>query len=345
MGLQIGDIISKKEIQFSDLKGKTIVVDGFNAIYQFLTTIRQPDGTPLKDSEGNITSHLSGLFYRNIKLILEGVKLIYVFDGEAPELKGATKEKRLEAKKIAKEKYEKAVEEGNLKDMGKYARSEVHLDEKKINESKELLKAMGIAVVQAPGEGEAQASFMAQNDKRLYAVASQDYDCLMFKCPLLIQNLSMSRRKKTISGYKEVFPQIIKLDSVLKELEINQEQLICLGILTGTDYNPGGVKGLGPKKSLKIVQEYKTKEKIFKAVEEDEKYKNYEVDFDWKIIYDEIDNPNVDKKESKDIEFPKIDRDKIKEILIGYEFSEMRVDNQFKKLDELKKQAAQQTLF
>ena len=342
MGLQIADIISKKQIEFSDLKSKTIAVDAFNAIYQFLTTIRQPDGTPLKDSEGNVTSHLSGLFYRNMKLILEGIRLIYVFDGEAPELKGKTKEKRLEAKKLAKEKYEKAVEEEDIKAMGKYARAEVHLDEQKISESKELLEAMGIAVVQAPSEGEAQASYMATHDG-IYAVASQDYDCLMFKAPLLIQNLSMSRKRKTFSGYKEVFPQVIKLGEVLKELEINQEQLICLGILSGTDYNPGGVKGLGPKKSLKLVKECVTKEKIFQAVENNENYKNYELNFDWKEIYNEIENPKIDKKVK--VKFPSVDKDKIKEILLKYEFSEQRIDKQLEKFDDLKKSKEQRTLF
>jgi flap endonuclease-1 len=341
MGLQISEIITKKQIQFSDLKGKIIAVDAFNAIYQFLTTIRQPDGTPLKDSKGNITSHLSGLFYRNIKLITEDIKLIYVFDGEAPELKGKTKEKRLEAKKLAKEKYEKAVSEENIEEMGKYAKSEVHLDEKKIKESKELLEAMGIAVIQAPSEGEAQASYLVEQDFG-YAVASQDYDCLMFKAPLLIQNLSMSRKRKTISGYKEVFPQIIKLDEVLKELGINQEQLICLGILCGTDYNPGGVKGLGPKKSLIIVKECKTKEKIFDAIGKD-KYEKYELNFNWKEIYKEIAEPNI-KKNIK-IEFPKINKDKIREILLKYEFSEERINSQLAKLDELKKAKQQKTLF
>jgi len=340
MGLQIGDIISKKEIQFSDLKGKIIIVDAFNAIYQFLTTIRQPDGTPLKDSRGNITSHLSGLFYRNMKLILEGVKLVYVFDGEAPELKGATREKRIEAKQKAKENYEKAVAEEDIESMGKYARSEAHLDEQKIKESKELLKAMGIVVIQAPSEGEAEASYLVKHGKG-YAVASQDYDCLMFKAPLLIQNLSMSRKRKTISGYKEIFPQMIELKEVLRELDINQEQLICLGILTGTDYNPGGVKGIGPKKALKIVQEYKTKEKIFDAIGKD-KYEKYELNFNWQEIYNEIDNPNVKDIE---IEFPLIDKAKIKKILMNYEFSEERIDSQLEKLDELKEKAKQKTLF
>lgn len=339
MGLQIGEIISKQEIEFKDLKGKTIAVDAFNAIYQFLTTIRQPDGTPLKDSTGNVTSHLSGLFYRNMSLILEGVKLIYVFDGEAPELKAETWKKRSEIKEQMKEKYEKARDKEDVESMGKYASFDTRLDEKKIKESKELLEAMGIVVVQAPGEGEAQASWMAM-DGKVYAVSSQDYDCLMFKCPLLIQNLSLARKRKTVSGYKEVFPQTIELKNVLKELEINQEQLICLGILCGTDYNPKGVKGLGPKKGLKIVKEYKTKNKIFSFVEDSEKY---ELEFDWKEIYKEVEKPNINKKVK--IDFPKIDKDKIKEILLRHEFSEKRIDSQLDKLDELKKQAAQQTLF
>ncbi|MBR9704930.1 flap endonuclease-1 [Candidatus Pacearchaeota archaeon] len=339
MGLQISEIIGKKEIQFRDLKGKTLAVDAFNAIYQFLTTIRQPDGTPLKDSSGNITSHLSGLFYRNINLLNEGIKLVYVFDGKAPELKKKTHENRKKVKDEMKDKYEKAVRDEDVDAMGKYSRGFVTLDEQKINESIELLEAMGIAVIRAPGEGEAQASYFA-NKGRVYAVASQDYDCLMFKAPLLIQNLSMSRKRRTVTGFKEIYPQVIELELVLKELEINQEQLIVLGILCGTDYNPGGVKGLGPKKSLKVVKEHKTKEKIFEAVELNEKY---EVDFDWKEIYDEIEKPNIDS--DVEIEFPKIDKNKIKDILVKYEFSSDRIEKSLEKLDKIISDKAQRTLF
>ncbi len=339
MGLQIGEIITKNQIEFSDLKGKTIAVDAFNAIYQFLTTIRQPDGTPLKDSRGNVTSHISGLFYRNMNLILEGVKLIYVFDGKAPDLKIKTQEKRRLAREFAFEKFEEAKNQEDIEAMAKYARSEARLDEEKIAESKELLTAMGVAVVQAPSEGEAQASYLASSGQ-VYAVASQDYDCLMFKAPKLIQNLSMARRRKTFSGYKEVFPQVIELNGILKELEINQEQLICLGILTGTDYNPGGIKGLGPKKSLKLIKEYPTKEKLFEFLESSEKF---EIDFDWKEIYEEIENPNVDKNAK--IIFPKLDKEKIKTILMKYEFSEDRINSQLDKLKELSEKAKQKTLF
>jgi len=158
MGLQIADIVPKKEITFEELKGKTLAVDAFNVIYQFLSTIRQPDGTPLMDSKKRITSHLSGLFYRNLNLILEGIKLIYVFDGKAPELKGRTHELRQESKDIAGEKYEKAKDEEDIESMGRYARQMTRLTGEMIEESKELLEAMGIMVVQAPGEGEAEAA-------------------------------------------------------------------------------------------------------------------------------------------------------------------------------------------
>ena len=87
MGLNIKDIITRKEIEIKDLKGKTLCVDAFNTLYQFLTTIRQPDGTPLMDNKKRITSHLSGIFYRNINLLNDGLKLCYVFDGKPPGLK------------------------------------------------------------------------------------------------------------------------------------------------------------------------------------------------------------------------------------------------------------------
>ena len=121
MGLQIGDIITRRETKLEDLRGKIIAVDAFNALYQFLSSIRQPDGTPLMDSKQRVTSHLSGLFYRNISLLSEGIKLIYVFEGEYHELKGKTHEKRQEAKDDAAERFRTALEEEGIEAMGKYA--------------------------------------------------------------------------------------------------------------------------------------------------------------------------------------------------------------------------------
>src|SRR3989344_1739900 len=256
MGLQIGEIITKKEIIFKDLKGKTIAIDAFNAIYQFLTSIRQPDGTPLMDSQGRITSHLSGLFYRTVSLLAEGIKLIYVFDGEYHPLKGKTHEKRQEAKDAAKAKYETAVEEKDLEGMGKYAKGFSRLDKEMIEESKELLEALGIAVMQAPGEGEMQCAELV-NSGEAWAVASQDYDSIAVGGKRLIQNLTLSRKRKTASGSVYISPEIIEYDKVLNELGINGDQLISMAVLVGTDFNPGGIKGIGPKKALALVKEKK----------------------------------------------------------------------------------------
>ena len=340
MGLQISDIIPKKEIEISDLKGKTLAVDAFNVIYQFLSTIRQPDGTPLQDSKGRVTSHISGLFYRNINLLQEGIKLIYVFDGEHPKLKRATQEKRQESKDEAIERYEEAKSREDVEAMGKYSRQIVYLDKEKIEESKKLLEAMGIAVIQAPGEGEAQASYISKNEDSVYAIASQDYDCLLFQAPRLIQNLTLAKKRKTVSGYVEIKPLLMNLKEILTELEISQEQLICIGILCGTDYNPGGVKGIGPKKALKLVKEHKTGEKIFEALAQDLKYK---VEFDWREIFELMQNPSIDKNYK--IEFGKFDFARVKEILQEFEFSDERIESQFQKIRELHEQKKQRTLF
>lgn len=335
MGLQIGDIVPRREIKIEDLKGKIIAVDAFNAIYQFLSSIRQPDGTPLMDRNGNITSHLSGLFYRNMSLLSEGIKLIYVFDGEYHPLKSMTHALRQYAKEVAREKYEAAKEEENLYEMGKYARSLSRIDEKTIAESKELLEAMGIAVVQAPSEGEMQAAQLVK-DGSAWAVASQDYDSLIVGADRLIQNLTLARTRKTPTGFVYISPELIEYQTLLNSLNIDADRLICLAILVGTDFNPGGVRGIGPKKALALVEKHKYPVEIFKEVE-------HQLDFDWREIFEIFKKPNVSKQEVK---FPKLDEQKIKEILVyRHDFSQERVEKQLEKLREAKKKNAQSTLF
>lgn len=338
MGLQIGNIVSRESVDFSNLKGKVIAIDAFNAIYQFLSSIRQRDGTSLMDSKGRVTSHLSGLFYRNISLLSEGIKLIYVFDGKYHELKGKTHEKRYGAKVEAREKYEQAKEEEDVDLMGKYARQTSELDKEKIEESKELLEAMGIAVYQASGEGEMQAAELVRRGEA-YAVGSQDYDALVVGASRLIQNLTLAKKRRLPGGdYVEISPEIIGYEKVLNELEIDSDQLICLAILVGTDFNPAGVKGLGPKKALTLVKEKKYPVEIFRELEEQGK-----LDFDWKEVFEIFKKPNVSKEK---VEFPKMDEEKIKEILVErHEFSMDRVEKQLDKLRKEKGKAAQKTLF
>lgn len=334
MGLNIREIVPRRQIEFSELKGKVIAVDAFNALYQFLSSIRQYDGTPLMDKNGKITSHLSGLFYRNSALLSEGIRLVYVFDGEPPEIKGQTNAMRRENKEIAKGKYEEAKGKKDIEGMKKYSSQMVKLDGDMISESKKLLEAMGIAVVQAPGEGEAEASYLAKNGK-VYGVASQDYDCLLFGAPRLIQNLTLARKRKTVSGVVDISPEIIELEKVLNNMQIDHEQLISLGILVGTDYNPKGVIGIGQKKALQFVQKYKQPTIIFKQFEY--------LDFDWKEIFEMFKKPDVNKE--TEIEFPQINEKEIKKILMEHDFSEERIEKQIEKITEAKNQSKQRTLF
>ena len=340
MGLNIREIVSRKEIDSISLRGKILCVDAYNTLYQFLSTIRQYDGTPLMDSQKRITSHLSGLFYRNMALLSEGIKLIYVFDGKAPDLKAKTHKKREGDRDVAKDKYEQAKSEEDFDTMKRYSSQLIRLDDDMIKESKELLEAMGILIVQADSEGEAESAYLCKSNKNIYASVSQDYDSLLFGAPLLIRNLTVSRKKKTPAGYIEIKPEIIDLEKLLQELEINLNQLICLGILVGTDYNPKGIPGIGQKRALEIVKKSENPAEIFKEVEDKIKELPEEDQFDWKQIFDLFQDYKV-----KDVElnFSQLDLVRVKEILVDrHEFSLERVEKQFDKLKELKK-AKQQT--
>lgn len=342
MGLSISEIIPRKEIEISDLNGKLVCIDAFNTLYQFLSSVRQVDGTPLMDNQKRITSHLSGIFYRNISLLSEGIKLVYVFDGEAPELKRKIHVKRKEGRDLAKERYEQAKKEENIESMRRYSSQLLRLDERMIKESKELLEAMGIVVVQAPSEGESEAAYLSKVKKEVFASASQDYDTLLFGAPKLIRNLTLARRRKTYSGFIDINLELIELEKVLNSLEINLDQLICLGILVGTDYNPKGIPGIGQKKALQIVKQYRQPVLIFKSVEEQIINLIGEDKFDWQEIFELFHKPRV---HDIDFNFGKIDEEKIRKILVEeHDFSEERIERQLEKLRKIEEKRKQKGL-
>jgi flap endonuclease-1 len=338
MGVQISEIVLRKEIQLKDLKDKIVAIDAFNTIYQFLTTIRQQDGTPLMDKKKRITSHLSGLFYRNINLLEEGIKPIFVFDGKPIELKQREIERREQIKKEAREKYQQAKAEENIEDMRKYAPQSVKITDEIITQSKDLLQALGIPVVQAEGEGEGEASYLAKIGKA-WAAASQDYDALLFGTPRLVRNLTLARKRKTPTGYAEVKPEMIEFESLLNYLQIDQEQLICLGILVGTDFNPGGVKGIGQKTALEIVRKHKYPVKIFEYIAHHEKY---ELNFDWQSVFKEFKEP---QRANAEIKFKKVDEEKVREILLSHDFSIDRINSAIERLKQATEKQKQKTLF
>ncbi|MEM2915869.1 MAG: flap endonuclease-1 [Candidatus Woesearchaeota archaeon] len=307
MGVNLKEIVAKREISFEELKGKVLAVDAYNILYQFLTTIRTPDGRLLTDSKGRITSHLIGLFSRTSSFLKQGLKPVFVFDGEVPELKHRELEKRAEAKLEAQKKYEEAVAEEDIEAMQKYAARTVKLTKEMVEDAKRLLALMGVPVIQAPYEGDAQAAFLVKNGDA-WAVVSQDYDALLHGADRLIQNLSIAGRRKKTRALATVVvkPEIVVLKDLLNELGINQDQLICLAILVGTDYHPGGVKGLGPKKSLALVKEQKTPEKIFLSAKWSEHcsipwqeifklFKEMPVTKDYKIVFKAPDADGIKK--------------------------------------------------
>ena len=261
MGVALRPLLAEyKESPGWEGLGGIAAIDAFNALYQFLSGIRQADGAPLMDIQGRNTSHLSGLLFRNANLIEKNITPIYVFDGKPPVFKAATLDKRREIRKNAAESWEKALKEGDEESARKYAMASSKVDAFIVDSSKELLSALGIAWVQAPEEGEAQSSYMAKNGDVTYAV-SQDYDSLLFGTPDLIRNITVSGKKRIRGKVFSVYPERLRLEAVLSGLKITQEELIQIALLIGTDYNRG-VSGVGPKTAIKIVAEGKFYERI-----------------------------------------------------------------------------------
>ncbi|RLE94984.1 MAG: flap endonuclease-1 [Thermoprotei archaeon] len=260
---ELGELIPKKTISLEDLSGKVIAIDAYNALYQFLAIIRQPDGTPLKDSKGRTTSHLSGLLYRTINLLEIGIKPVYVFDGKPPEFKNIEILRRKKIKEEAVKKYEEALAKGDLEAAKRYAQMTSRLTDQMVADAKMLLDYMGVPWIQAPAEGEAQAAHVVKRGDA-WAVGSQDYDSLLFGAPRLVRNITISGKRKLPrkNVYVEVKPELVELNEVLKILKIDRRQLIDMAILLGTDYNPDGVKSIGPKRAYRLIREFKSLENL-----------------------------------------------------------------------------------
>src|SRR5512136_950769 len=329
MGVAIRDIVAefKTPVTWDSLPG-VAAIDANNALYQFLTIIRQPDGTPLMDRRGRVTSHLSGILFRVASFMEKGIKPVFVFDGRPAALKQATIDERRKLRETAGEKWKEALERGDEEEAYKQARSSTRVDATIISTSKELLGLMGVPVVQAPGEGEAQASYMVAKGDARYVV-SQDYDTLLFGAPLLVRNLTVSGKRKIRGRQITVSPERIVLADTLAGLHLTREQLIEIGILVGTDFNPG-MEGVGAKTGLKIVQRGEFLAKIQEKLP----------DFDPAPVMDLFLHPEVTDEYTLAWGHPDITG--IRKMLCdGYDFSPERVD---RALEGFTVKAGQKTL-
>mgnify|MGYP003340827805 FL=1 len=334
MGLNLKDLVVREKTNLESFANKVIAIDAYNAIYQFLASIRGPDGLQLSDSEGRITSHLSGLLYRNVNFLSLGIKPVYVFDGKPPSLKTAEIERRKQIKRDATVKYEKAIAEGNLDDARKYAQQTTSMKDGMVQESKEILRYFGIPYVEAPSEGEATAAHMT-NTGVAYASASQDFDSILCGAKRLVRNFTNSGRRKipNKNTYIDVVPEVIETQKTLDDLELSREQLVDVGILIGTDFNPNGFERVGPKTALRMIKKYSRLEDIPEIQEQLQQ-------IDFEEIRQIFLKPNV--ADVDDLDFKSVDYEGLTNYLVKERsFSEDRINstlNRLKKALERKSQ-------
>jgi flap endonuclease-1 len=325
MGLDLKPLLLPTHVKLHDLSGKIIAVDAYNTIYQFLATIRGPTGEPLTNFKGEITSHLSGLFYRNVNLLADNVKLVYVFDGKPSYLKFPEIERRKQMKEVALEKYEVALRERRFDEAKKFGQATSIFTNNMVEECKILLSYLGIPVVQALSEGEATAAYLT-NTNHAYACASQDYDSILFGAKRLVRNLTISGKRKVPNknSYIDIIPEMFSFQEILSQIKLTRAQLIDVGILIGTDFNPGGIHGIGPKTALKLIRKYSKLEEI-KDI--DEKLS----DVPYKEIRELFLNPDI--ATNPDVEFKPVEYDKVRTFLCDrMNFSADRVNGALDKL-------------
>ncbi|KAG0647089.1 Flap endonuclease 1 [Hyphodiscus hymeniophilus] len=289
------------------------------SIYSFLIAVRS-GGEMLTNEDGETTSHLMGMFYRTLRIVDNGIKPVYVFDGAPPKLKSGELAKRFQRKAEATEGLEEAKETGTAEDVEKFSRRTVRVTREHNAECQRLLKLMGVPFIIAPTEAEAQCALLARAGK-VYAAASEDMDTLCFDSPVLLRHLTFSEQRK--EPIQEIF-----LEKVLAGLNMDRKQFIDLCILLGCDYlDP--VPKVGPHTALKLIREHGTLEKLVEWIQNDKKSK-YTLPEDWPFAdaRELFFNPDVRPADHPDCEFkweaPDIDG-LVKFLVTEKGFSEDRV--------------------
>ena len=315
-------------MEMEDLRGKKVAIDTYNIVYQFMSAIRQPDGYPLCDSKGRTTSHLTGLLHRTASLIEAGIEPVFVFDGKPHPLKQATLDGRKERREKAEQEWKDAVERGDMKTAHTKAQQTSRMTDEVKESAKELIRYMGLPIVDAPSDGEQEAAYICRR-KDVWATASQDFDSLLFGTPVLLRNLTMTGRRKVPGKdiYREIKTEVIDSEEFLRNLGISREQLVDMCILMGTDFNTG-IKGIGPKKALKLVRDNGDLESVLRKIGEDIP------------DYQEIRGIFLDYEGSDDysVEHGPLDRQAVVDMLTSYDFSADRVNSALDRIESARKE-------
>ncbi|MHA1589209.1 MAG: flap endonuclease-1 [Candidatus Njordarchaeales archaeon] len=338
MGVKIGPLIKEaeigREVDPAHFEGKVIAIDALPTIYEMLATIRDPRGGYLRDSKGRVTSHLVGIFNRTCRMLALGIRPVYVFDGPPHPLKMTTIEERRERRELAQKKYEEALSAGRIDEAVKFAKQAMIVTDELIASAKTLISLLGVPIITAPHDGEAQAAYLVKKGEA-YAVSSPDYDSFLYGSPRVVRNLKMTLQKKER-------PILYELNELLEKLGITHQQLVDVAILIGTDYNPDGIEGIGPKKALELIRKYGSLENLIKQRKIVWRYEPSPEEI--KAIF--LNPPVTDNYR---IEFREPDREKILEFLVEeHDFSRERVEKEledvFKRLEREKKAGVQASL-
>ena len=328
MGVNLSDLTEPKSMEMEDLRGKKVAIDTYNIVYQFMSAIRQPDGYPLCDSKGRTTSHLTGLLHRTASLIEAGIEPVFVFDGKPHPLKQATLDGRKERREKAEQEWKDTVERGDMKTAHIKAQQTSRMTDEVKESAKELIRYMGLPIVDAPSDGEQEAAYICRR-KDVWATASQDFDSLLFGTPVLLRNLTMTGRRKVPGKdiYREIKTEVIDSEEFLRNLGISREQLVDMCILMGTDFNTG-IKGIGPKKALKLVRDNGDLESVLRKIGEDIP------------DYQEIRGIFLDYEGSDDysVEHGPLDRQAVVDMLTSYDFSADRVNSALDRIESARKE-------
>lgn len=261
-----------KEHQLKNLFGRKIAIDASMCLYQYLIAVRQAEGQQLTNEEGETTSHLLGMFYRTIRMVDNGIKPVYVFDGKPPVLKGGELEKRLLRKEEAIKQMENIKDEATVEDMVRYEKRTVRVTREQNQEAKKLLELMGIPYVDAPCEAEAQCAELARKGK-VFAAASEDMDTICYEPPFLLRHLTVAEARKLPIDQ-------IEYSKVLESLEMDKDTFIDLCILLGCDYCET-IKGVGPVTAFKLIKEHGSLDKIVEFLSANPDKTKYKVPENW----------------------------------------------------------------
>ena len=254
-------------MELASLHGRKIAIDASMAIYQFLIAVRaggpHQQAVMLTNEQGETTSHIQGMFNRTIRFMTEGIKPVYCFDGKPPNFKSGELLKRRQKREKAQEALRQATEEGNVDEENKQSKRLVRAGQKENDDCKKLLQLMGVPVVLAPCEAEAQAAALAKAGK-VYATGTEDMDAVTFATPILVRKMAFANASKSMV-------QTIDYRKAVQGLGLTHDQFVDLCILLGCDYCDT-IRGVGPKTALKLIREHGNIETILKHVANIPKY-------------------------------------------------------------------------